>query len=324
MTMRSTLSRWPAARVGLPLVALLAAVALTSACSPTSGAAAPGTVSVAAAFYPLQFAVEQVGGKHVSVTPVTKPGAEPHDLELTPGDVVAVRQADLVVYEKGFQPAMDDAVGQASSHALDISTAAHLDLAAPAEGGAPQGAAPTGGAAGAAGARDPHFWLDPTRYASVAQAIGERLAAVDPAHAADYRAGTARFVARLTQLDHDYRTGLASCAHKEIVTGHSAFGYLGRRYGLTQEGIAGVTPDAEPDASTMQSIVQRIRADHITTVYAETLVSPALSETIAHETGAKVDVLDPIEGITSASRGKDYFEVMRSNLATLRAGQECA
>ncbi|HEV7171911.1 metal ABC transporter substrate-binding protein [Pedococcus sp.] len=321
MTMHSALSRRLAARAGLPLVSLVVAVALTSACSTSPGAAAPGTVSVAAAFYPLQFVVEQVGGSHVSVTPVTKPGGEPHDLELTPRDVVAVRQADLVVYERGFQPAMDAAVSQASSHAFDISNAAHLDLAAPAEGLATQGAAPPGGAAGA---RDPHFWLDPTRYASVAQAIGQRLAAVDPAHAADYRAGAARFVARLTQLDHAYRAGLASCAHKEIVTGHSAFGYLARRYGLIQEGIAGVTPDAEPDASTMESIVQRIRADHITTVYAETLVSPALSETIARETSAKVAVLDPIEGITSASRGKDYFDVMRSNLATLRAGQECA
>jgi zinc transport system substrate-binding protein len=321
MTMRSALSRWTGARVALPLLSLLAAGAITSACSASTGAAAPGTVSVAAAFYPLQFVVEQVGGSHVTVTPVTKPGAEPHDLELTPRDVLAVRQADLVVYEKGFQPAMDDAVSQASSHAFDVSTAAHLDLPAPAEGGAPQSAAPSGGAAGA---RDPHFWLDPTRYASVAEAVGERLATVDPAHAADYRAGAARFAARLTQLDHAYRAGLASCAHKEIVTGHSAFGYLARRYGLTQEGIAGVTPDAEPDASTMESIVQRIRADHLTTVYAETLVSPALSQTIARETSAKVAVLDPIEGITSASRGKDYFEVMRSNLVTLKAGQGCS
>lgn len=302
---------------GVAALATLATLASLTACSPAAGHVA-GKVNVAAAFYPLQFVVEQVGGSHVSVTPVTKPGAEPHDLELTPQDVVAVRQADLVVFEKGFQPAMDDAVKQAPSHAFDVSGAAHLDLPAPSEGGTtPSTPAP-------AGARDPHFWLDPTRYASVAEAIGARLAAVDHTHAADYRAGAARFVAELSRLDHAYRAGLASCAHQEIVTGHSAFGYLARRYGLTQEGIAGVTPDAEPDASTMQSIVERIRADHVTTVYAETLVSPALAETIARETSAKVEVLDPIEGITSASRGKDYFEVMRSNLVTLRAGQGCS
>ena len=275
---------------------------------------------MSAAFYPLEFVVRQVGGSHVAVTSVTKPGAEPHDLELTPRDVAAVRQADLVVYEKGFQPAMDDAVPQDSSHVLDVSSAAHLDLPAPAEGGT----SVTPASPSAGGARDPHFWLDPQRYASVAQAVAARLATVDPAHAADYRAGAARFTTELTQIDHEYRTGLESCAHHEIVTGHSAFGYLARRYGLTQAGIAGVTPDAEPNASTMSSIVDRVRQDGITTVYAETLVSPALSETIARETGTRVAVLDPIEGITSASKGKDYFEVMRTNLATLRTGQGCS
>lgn len=304
----------------LGLLALLGSVGGVSGCSASAANRPPGTIAVSAAFYPLAFVVSQVGGSHVFVTSVTKPGAEPHDLELTPRDVVAVRQADLVVYEKGFQPAMDDAVPQDHSHVLDVTSAAQLDLPAPAEGGSSATpATPTPG-----GARDPHFWLDPQRYANVAQAVGERLAAVDPTHAADYRAGAARFTAELTQIDHEYRTGLASCAHHEIVTGHSAFGYLARRYGLTQEGIAGVTPDAEPDASTMSSIVDRIRKDGITTVYAETLVSPALAETIARETSAKVAVLDPIEGITSASKGKDYFEVMRSNLATLKIGQGCS
>lgn len=61
----------------------------------------------------------------------------------------------------------------------------------------------------------------------------------------------------------------------------------------------------------------------MTTIYTETLVSPAIAETVARETGARVAVLDPIEGLTSASAGKDYFEVMRANLRSLRAGQGC-
>lgn len=304
----------------LSLLTLAGSLAGVSGCAASGPSTPAGVVSVSAAFYPLAFVVGQVGGSHVVVTSVTKPGAEPHDLELTPRDVAAVRQADLVVYEKNFQPAMDDAVPQDPSHVLDVTSAAHLDLPAPSEGGS--SATPASPPAG--GARDPHFWLDPQRYASVAQAVATRLATVDPTHAADYRTGAARFTTALTQIDHEYRIGLASCAHHEIVTGHSAFGYLARRYGLTQQGIAGVTPDAEPNASTMSSIVERVRRDGITTVYAETLVSPALSETIARETGTKVAVLDPIEGITSASKGKDYFEVMRTNLATLRTGQGCS
>lgn len=301
-------------RVVLPALA----VAAVSACGASSGAASsPGTVAVSAAFYPLQFAVQQVGGTHVRATSVTKPGAEPHDLELTPRDVAGLAHADVVVYERGFQPALDDAVASDDRRALDVTSAARLDLAAPAEEGETSAAARKG-------AKDPHFWLDPVRYGAVARAIGERLSAVDPAHAADYRSGAAAFIAKLDTLDHDYAAGLRSCTHREIVTGHAAFGYLAHRYGFTQDGIAGVSPDAEPDAATMRDLVDHIRSRGVTTVYAETLVSPALATTIAHETGARVEVLDPVEGITKASQGKDYFEVMRANLATLRSGQGCS
>ncbi len=167
------------------MAAALGALALVSACSGGSGSAAvgpvteaePGAVRVVASFYPLQFAVQQVGGSHVSVTSLTKPGAEPHDLELSPQDVAAVADAGLVVYARGFQPAVDTAVDQeGSSHALDVAPTAHLDLAAPAEGedpNAPGPAVSTPGSAAATtasasapdGARDPHFWLDPQRYA---------------------------------------------------------------------------------------------------------------------------------------------------------------
>lgn len=299
--------------IAATLLAAAASVSLAGCSSTAELDHQHGKLAVAAAFYPLQFAVEQVGGSRVAVTSVTKPGAEPHDLELTPQDVVAIRQADLVVYEKGLQPAVDAAVSSGSVKTLDVAGAAHLDLAAPAEGQQPDPSA-----------KDPHFWLDPSRYAAVGRAIADRLAQVDPSHAAQYRAGAARFTVALATLDGQLRAGLASCRHHEIVTGHAAFGYLAQRYGLTQRGIAGVSPDAEPDAATMRTAADQVRAQHATTVYAETLVSPALTETIARETGARVDVLDPIEGITSTSRGRDYFEVMRSNLATLRTGQECS
>jgi zinc transport system substrate-binding protein len=300
------------------------AIAMVSACGSSEGAgvSSSGKVAVSAAFYPLQFAVEQVGGSHVSVASVTKPGAEPHDLELTPKDVAGLQKSDLVVYEKGFQPALDDALKQDGDKALDVSSSAELDLAAPAEEHDHEASAPAEPAGH--NAKDPHFWLDPVRYAAVATAIGERLAAVDPAHAADYRSGAAAFDAKLDALNNEYTSTLSTCKQKEIVTGHAAFGYLARRYGLSQEGIAGVTPDAEPDAATMKEIVEHIKEHRVTTVYAETLVSPALAETIGRETGAKVEVLDPVEGITGDSRGKDYFEVMRSNLNTLKSGQGCS
>ena len=174
------------------------------------------------------------------------------------------------------------------------------------------------------GAADPHFWLDPTRLADVATALGDDFARRDPANAADYRANAAALVADLDALDAEFRAGLAQCRTRELVTGHAAFGYLAERYDLHQEGVAGVSPDIEPDAATLRDLSAHVRDAGVTTVYSESLVSPALAETVAREAGARVAVLDPLEGITDASRGRDYLEVMRANLATLRAGQECS
>ena len=84
-----------------------------------------------------------------------------------------------------------------------------------------------------------------------------------------------------------------------------------------------MNPDIEPDAATLRDLSAHVRDAGVSTVYSESLVSPALAETVAREAGARVAVLDPLEGITDASRGRDYLEVMRANLATLRAGQEC-
>lgn len=307
-------------RLRAPLVPALVAVALlgTAGCAGTAASAqsAPGRIGVSASFYPLAYAVEQIGGSHVEVTSLTKPGAEPHEIELSPQDVVAMRKAALVVYEKGFQPAVDDAVAQVGSHAaLDVSGPADLTLVS---------AEPDGHTEEGAATKDPHFWLDPQRYAAVAEVVGRALAARDPAHAAAYAQGTKDFVGRLDALDATFRTGLAHCADKDLVTGHAAFGYLAARYGLTQVPIAGVSPDAEPNAGEMRDIVTQIRRQHVRTVYAEVLVSPALVSTIARETGTAVKVLDPVEGITKESAGRDYFAVMGANLATLRDGQDCA
>ncbi|HEX8973659.1 metal ABC transporter substrate-binding protein [Oryzihumus sp.] len=288
-------------RLAAPL-ALVAATAL-GGCAPAT--AADGRVPVVASFYPLAYAAEQVGGPHVRVTNLTKPGAEPHELELGPRDVLTVAKARVAVYEKGFQPAVDDAVAQqATDNALDVAGAAHLDLHLQ-------------------GGTDPHFWLDPTRYAAVANAIADRLARVDPAHRADYAANARSFTTRLAALDTTMRQHLASCRQRQLVTSHSAFGYLARRYGFTQVGITGLTPDAEPSPSALAAVARLVRSSGVTTVYAETLASPAIADTVATETGAHVATLDPLEGLTAHSAGRDYFTVMQANLRALQAGQDC-
>lgn len=316
-------ARHHARRLALLVLAVGATAAGLSGCAPTRAAGLGSPVPVVASFYPLQFATEQIGGTHVQVTDLTKPGAEPHDLELTPRAVATVSTARLVIYEKDLQPAVDQAVAaEAADHALDVAPVANLDLTFHAGLGGDHAA--QGHVENAPGTVDPHFWLDPVRYSHVATAIARRLSQVDPAHRSAYERNLASFRSRLDALDTAFSKGLASCARTELVTSHSAFGYLAERYGFTQVGITGLSPEAEPEPATLAAVSGYVRAHDVTTVYTEPLVSAAVADTVARETGARTAVLDPIEGLTKQSKGSDYFEVMRSNLATLEAGQGCS
>jgi zinc transport system substrate-binding protein len=273
---------------------------------------------VVTAFYPLQYVTQRVLGQAGTASSLTKPGGEPHDLELAPQEVAAISSAPLVVYLKGFQPSVDQAVSQeASSTGFDVSATANLSLTwTPIEEGESNTAE--------AGSVDPHFWLDPIRLAAVGEAIAVRLGQVDPAQASAFTANAAALSRDLQTLDADFRTGLRSCANSVLVTSHNAFGYLAQRYGLRQIGITGLTPDQEPNAAQLTRVMSIVRANRVRTIYYETLVSPKVASTVAAETGARTQVLDPIEGLTDQSQGKDYLQVMRSNLRNLRGGLPCS
>ena len=283
---------------------VLGTLALTGCAAPTRSA--DSRVHVVAAFYPLAYAAQQVGGDRVTVETLTKPGGEPHDLELLPRQIL---DAALVVHLSHFQPAVDAAVAaHAAERSLDVAKAADL-LTLTEEHDH--------------GAVDPHFWLDPTRLAAVGEAIADRLAQSDPAGAAAYRANAAAFTAQLTTLDAEVETGLATCTNRDLVTGHSAFGYFAERYGFTQEPISGLSPDLEPRASDLAHVVEFVREHDVRTIYAETIASPLITQALARETGARIAVLDTVEGISDESAAADYPGVMRANLATLRLGQDC-
>ncbi len=277
-----------------------------------------GTLAVVASFYPLQFVAQRVGGDAVSVANLTKPGGEPHDLELAPADVAGLARADLVVYQAGFQPAVDDAVKQEvdAAKAIDVVPAAKLEpVGEPVLG--------KGDHAEDRDSLDPHFWLDPTRLADVGDAVATRLAEIDPARASSYSANADELRADLDELDGHVAGILSSCRSRELVTAHDAFGYLARRYELTEVAIAGLSPDVEPSAQHLAEVAKYVKDYDVGTIFYETLVSPEVAETVAAETGAKTAVLDPIEGITDTSAGKDYLAVMTANLDALEKGLRC-
>jgi zinc transport system substrate-binding protein len=306
----------------IPTAALTAVTALgigtLSACSgDKTEAAGTGKFDVVASFYPMAFLAEQIGGTHVHVTSLTSPGQEPHDLEISPKQIALLQDSDAVLYLKNLQPSVDDAVAQSPVKTkVDAAALTTLEKHGNEVGGhaASHDSAKNGELAGL----DPHIWLDPVRYAQVAQGVGKAFEKADPKHAADYEKNTATLVKKLNGLDKQFKDGLASTKTKVFITTHAAFGYLAERYGLTEEAITGLDPDSEPSAARVKDLENMARADGVSTVFYETLVSDKTARTIAGDAGLKTDVLDPIEGITAKSRGKDYFSVQEANLKALQ------
>ncbi|HWI44016.1 MAG TPA: metal ABC transporter substrate-binding protein [Nocardioides sp.] len=301
-------------RFSLLSAVLTATAVLATGCSAFSDDAGDGKTEVAAAFYPLAYVSERVAeGTPTSVRGLTRPGGEPHDLELDVQTTAAITRADLVVYERDFQPAVDEAVKQNAggktldvADVVDLRAAGHDDQDDHAHGG-----------------EDPHFWQDPLRMADLADAVAKSLRGIDPDHAAKYDANAAALRSDLEALDASYKSGLAGCQRSTVVVSHDAFGYL-EKYGVHIAPIAGLSPGAEATPAHRAELQDLIRREGITTVFSEPLAPQEMGSTLAHDLGITTAVLDPIEGLTDDTADEDYLSLMRHNLDALRAANGCS
>ena len=289
-------------------VALLCAL---TACSPAHHDSGTGSLHIAVAFAPLadiaRGLTAGMSATHVSIDELVPPGNDAHEYDPTPKQVTHLEDADVVLYFGGnFQPALEHAITSLPTRVHRVDLLAHLDLMPD----------------------DPHVWLDPTAMVAMAhvaaaaleQALGTQPAAVEQLHSA-----LTLYVAQLTALDADFRTGLASCASTELLSSHRSFAYLARTYHLTQRAIAGVSPGEEPSAQQLQTLIDLVKRDHIATIFFDRTMPDDLARTVAHAADAKLAVLDPVETFTAAQlRANDtYTTVMRRNLAALREGLHC-
>ena len=295
-------------------VAVIVFVLTMAACSPNDGS----RPSVIAAVYPLAFIAEAIAGDAVDVVSLTPAGTEPHDLELTPSQARAIAEAELILYVgSGFQPAVEDAV-RGSENGLDV-----LGLVAPLqvedepedeEGDTEDTDDDAGEGA------DPHVWLDLAEASVVADAVLDQMVAIAPEKEDAMAARHRELVNQLAELDETFITTLDDCAEDTIVVSHEAFGYLTRRYGLRQVGIAGINPEQEPSPQRLAQVTRFVQENGIETIYLERLVPAEIGKTLAEETGAGIAYLDPLE---MAPETGDYLSAMEENLDALRSGLRC-
>jgi zinc transport system substrate-binding protein len=309
------------------IATLIAASLILAACSSTQETATPQEttevatekIQIVAGFYPLAYAAEGIAGDLAEVVSLAGPGVEPHDLELTPGDVAKINDADLVVYIPEFIPALDAVVKTLDqSKVIDVSQGISLisgdshshegeEAHSEEEGHSDQSAT------------DPHIWLNPNNMVLIGNSIAKALNALTSDSAIDEN--RLSFENALTTLASDYTAKLANCSIKALVVSHEAFGYIATAYGFEQVGISGLSPEAEPSPARLAEVAKIAKAENATTIYYESLVDPKVAKTLADELKITATMLDPLE---SPPASGDYLSVMQQNLDTLVKGQVCS
>lgn len=324
--------------------ATMGAMVLAAGCGGQSATGDAKKMEVVASVFPVYDVAKQVGGDKVQVTLLVPPTSEPHDWEPKPADLAKIGKAKVFLYNGlGLEPTEKLLTKDVLKEAKPIElgkTVEVLPMAAHEEDEEHEhehghehedGHKHEGEHKEEAthehehehhheGGVDPHVWLSPVNVIKEAEAVAKAFGEADPANKAYYEANAKAYIEKLQALDKEYTDFTKTLSNKNLVVSHEAFGYMAHRYGLTQLGIMGVSPNAEPTPDRMAKIVDFVKDHQVKAIFSETLVNPKLAEAIAKEAGVKVYVLNPVEGLTpeQEKEGKTYLDLMKENLATLK------
>ncbi len=268
-------------------------------------------LQVVTTFYPMYEFTKNIAGDKADVKLLIPSNVEPHDWDPAPKDVGEIQDADVFIYNSKYMETWVPNIQKTMNHDAPIFVAASKGISfkkGVAEDGTPNEVA-----------IDPHVWLSPVLAQKEVQNITKSLVKADPKNKKYYEKHSAQYMAKLKELDHEYRTQLKHVKKREIITQHAAFGYLAATYGLKQVPIAGLSPDQEPSAARLAELKSFAQAHHVKVIYFEELASPKVAKTLANEIGAKTDVLNTLEGLSTADqkKGLNYITEMKQNLKKL-------
>lgn len=290
-------------------LAIAAALAATVAgCS--SGTQDGGKFKVVTTFTIIADIARNVAGDAAVVESITKAGAEIHDYQPTPQDIVRAQGADLVLWngmnlERWFEKFFEnvrDVPGVVVS----------------------EGVAPKGISEGPyTGKPNPHAWMSPTSALIYVENIRKALGLYDPDNAAIYDANAAAYAAQITALDAPLRARLASIpdAQRWLVTSEGAFSYLARDYAMKELYLWPINADQQGTPQQVRKVIDAVRANAIPVVFSESTVSDKPARQVAKETGATyggvlyVDSLSEADGPTPT-----YLKLLEVTVDTIAKG----
>ncbi len=258
---------------------------------------------VYSSFYAMYDLTQKIGKDNIELYNLVSSGIEPHDFEPTANDIIKLENANVFVYNgANMEHWVDKVLNSLQSEKLiTVEASSNVELISDEQ------------------QSDPHVWLSPKNAKIEANNIKKALIKADPQHADSYEKNYNDLALELDALDKEYSSTLSTLPKKDIVVAHRAYSYLCKEYGLNQIAINGISPDTEPDPSTMANTIEYCKKHNVNTIFFEEMISPKIAQVIADELGAKVSVLNPLEGLSEdeIAANDDYFSIMKKNLVAL-------
>lgn len=297
-------------------------------------------IKVVASFYPLYEFTKNVASEKATVSSFVPIGVEPHDWEPSTGNLLALKESDIFVYNGGgLEPFVDQLVNSGEyPNILFVETTSGIELIEtedydeyeehtakekhkvdervtemhedPHDHDLPL---------------DPHIWLDPILAKHQVEMIKNALIKIDPENSKYYEDNAAVYSTKLDSLHSKIRTELSNCKKDTIVSFHNAFSYFAKRYGINTVSLSGIAPESEVTAKELKEIVDFVKENEISVIFAEELVDPKLVNVLAEEAGAQVLILSPLEGVSKEEleKGVTYLDKMEENLQNIKTALEC-
>jgi zinc transport system substrate-binding protein len=261
-------------------------------------------LKVVVSFNAMKEFAEAIGKDKVDIQTIIPDGTEPHDFEPKANDLEKLSTAKIFIYNGfGMETAWVDKTLQAVDNKNLVVVVASKG-ATPISNTDPEVIKEDG-------QYDPHLWVSLKGSESEAANIRDAFVAADPANKEYYEKNYTDFYNQLEQLYNEYDKKFKSVTNKNFVTGHAAFGYLSRDFGLNQNSVEDVFANGEPSAKKLKELTDYCKENKIKTIFVEDMVSPKVSEALANEVGAKAEKIYTIE---SKEDNKDYIQSMRDNL----------
>lgn len=291
-------------------------LALFLACGAPAASAVEKPLNVVATLSTFGDLVRVIGGETVAVTSIASPKFNPHFIEPKPSDVLKVKRADLFIHagldlELWRWPLLD----AAGNTALFAGSPGELDLSQGIELLEVPGRAATRAEGDIHLYGNPHYWLDPENAKTMVQAIAEKLSALDPNHAEDYRKNLRAFLSRLDEKIPAWQAALAPYRGQELVGDHRAWPYLMTFLGLKMEHHLEPKPGIPPTPKQIAFLERYIPEHHIPAIVRASYFPQRTPESIAKRTGTKVVLL--CQNVREQPACSDYIAMLDYNVTQL-------